>query len=410
MIEKVRGTARAALACELAAFLDDRDLLRGGAAGDVELASRWHALKRGAAGLEAGARERVLAQARRLQTLAQAREDSAAGEADLGPLLALAYPDRVAERRGHETRRYLLAGGTGAVLPERSMLVRERYLAVGEVDGAGTEVRVLQAAPVTESDIRELFADVIETREEVRWDAAAEAVRAVAVEALGAIPLSERPLPVDDPRIREAMIEWIRATGVENLPWPDAVREFRMRSEWFRSTGLAGAEWPDLNYHRLTESAAEWLGPFLMGVTRKSQLAKADLSGALRSLFSVRQLHSLEAMAPTHLETPAGSRVRLEYSADAPPVLAVRLQEMFGQSGTPAVAGGSVPVRLHLLSPAGRPLAVTQNLVTFWKDAYPEVRKEMRGRYPKHVWPENPAEASPTRKTGKAGKREAEGG
>ena len=414
MILASAGTPRSRLACEVAALLEERGLLPRAAEAGVELASRLHALHQGGPGVDRGARERTLAEARRLHALAHAGaggRTAPAGEDDPGVLLALAYPDRIAQRRGTAAgRRYLLSGGAGAILPERSTLSRERYLAVGEVDGAGTEVRILQAAPITEESVRAHFGALLEKREVVRWEEEAGAVRAVEREMLGALPLVERPLPAGDPRVRAVVVAALRAAGVRTLPFSDAARDFRTRSLWLAHTGMAGDEWPDLRDEHLESTLEEWLGPFLRDVTRREQLAHVDLPGALRSLFTHGQLRLLDSMAPTHLTTPAGSRVRLEYSPDGPPVLAVRLQEMFGQSTTPTVAGGRVAVRLHLLSPAGRPLAVTQNLVTFWKEAYPEVRKEMRGRYPKHVWPEDPTAARPTRRAGAAGKREAGGG
>lgn len=407
MLERSRGTARGSLACDVAALLDDQDLLRGERGIDVEIASRLHALERGGPGVEETARGRILAQSRRLRALMHATPSAERADADTGPLLALAYPDRVARRRAQGSRRYILSGGTGAILPERSPLAREEWLALGELEGSGTEARILQAAPISEGHVRELFDDVIETRAEVRWDGAAESVRAAVSDMLGALVIAERPLPSDDPRIPAVLLAAIRDRGVEHLPWPESATDLRARSEWLRSSGHAPTAWPDLGWPALAASADAWLLPFLPGITRKSQLSRVDLNAALRTLFTRQQLRALDELAPVHLQTPAGTHARLEYSAGNPPVLSVRLQEMFGQTETPTVAGGRVPVRIHLLSPAGRPLAVTQNLVTFWKEAYPEVRKEMRGRYPKHVWPENPLAANPTRRAGAAGRREA---
>jgi len=399
--------SRAPLACDVAALLDDQDLLRGERGTDVEISSRLHALEQGGPGVDETARARILAHSRRLRTLIHAAPPGKRAEAGTGPLLALAYPDRVARRRAPGSRRYILSGGTGAILPERSPLAREEGLALGELEGSGTEARDLQAAQISEGHVRELFGDVIETREEVRWDGATESVRAAASDMLGALVIAERPHPSDDPRIPAVLLTAIRDRGIEHLPWPESAADLLARSEWLRSSGHAPAAWPDLGWPALAASAEAWLTPFLAGVTRRSQLPRVDLHAALRTLFTRQQLRALDELAPVHLQTPAGTHVRLEYSAGNPPVLSVRLQEMFGQTETPAVAGGRVAVRIHLLSPAGRPLAVTQNLVTFWREAYPEVRKEMRGRYPKHVWPENPLAANPTRRAGAAGRREA---
>ncbi len=384
------------LACELAALLEERDLLRGRPDADIDLASRWHALHRAGAA-DRGVRERVLAEARRLRGLAKIA-DKPGDETALGPLLALAYPERVARRRGAEGGRYQLAGGTGAVVPEWSLLAREKFLAVGEVDGVGTEVRVFLAAPLSEDDIRTLFAGRLDSVEEVRWSGQDQAVVARVQTRLDALVLDERPAAPSGDALRSAMLDGIRQMGLGALPWDGESESLRARSEWLRSSGLAGTEWPDLSAERLLSALEQWLGPFLEGINRRAHLARLDMTRMLRARFSYRQLQELDRLAPATLAVPTGSRIRLSYEGPQP-VLAVRLQEMFGQVETPTVGGGRIPVLIHLLSPAGRPLAVTRDLPSFWRNAYPDVRKEMRGRYPKHVWPDDPLTASPTRRT-----------
>jgi ATP-dependent helicase HrpB len=201
------------------------------------------------------------------------------------------------------------------------------------------------------------------------------------------------------------MLEGIRTMGLDVLPWSREAVAFRARSEWLRTRRLVPEDWPDLSEGHLLALLPAWLGPFLGNVSRRAHLASLDLAAILRARFSFRQLKELDRLAPEAVTVPTGSRIRLDYASGDQPVLAVRLQEMFGQSETPAVGGGDVNVLLHLLSPAGRPLAVTQDLPSFWRNAYPEVRKQMRGRYPKHVWPEDPAEARPTKRT-KGGRRQ----
>jgi ATP-dependent helicase HrpB len=199
------------------------------------------------------------------------------------------------------------------------------------------------------------------------------------------------------------MVEGIRQMGLGVLPW--GKESVRSRSEWLRKSGLVPADWPDLSDANLRATLPGWLGPFLDGIVRRSNLGTLNMESVLRVLFTVRQWNDLARLAPETFTVPTGSRVRLDYTAGDLPVLSVRLQEMFGQTDTPVIAGGRVRVLIQLLSPAGRPLAVTQDLGSFWSNAYRDVRKEMRGRYPKHIWPEDPLGAKPTRKTKQSARR-----
>jgi ATP-dependent helicase HrpB len=395
MLVKGKEIGQAAAACDVAALLEERDLLRG--EGDIDLHSRWYVLQKGGV-RDRFSVDRVRAQASRLRELIGI-DARAANDSRLGVLLALAYPERIAKRRDAQGRRYQLSGGVGAILPAGSMLSREQYLAVGDVDGAGTEAKIFLAEPITEDDIREAFADQLVTQDEVRWDARQEAVIARRVTRLGALDLSETPLLESGDAMSQAMTEGLRQMGIDVLPWTDHAISVRLRSEWLRKQGLVANDWPDLSNGRLIDTVETWLVPYLNGISKRTQLARLDTSVIVDAMFDYRQLQELDRLAPTHLTVPTGSRIPLEYSAELQPVLAVRLQEMFGQTETPTVGGGKVKVVLHLLSPARRPIAVTQDLPSFWKNAYPEVRKDMRGRYPKHFWPENPLEAEPTRRT-----------
>ncbi|MDE3057826.1 MAG: ATP-dependent helicase HrpB [Bacteroidota bacterium] len=411
-----------ALACDVAALLEERDIARGTDASDVALYSRWLLLKEGK-NIDHVVRERIQAQAVRLQEIldvhpfAEKHEKSSAEqwrftpsrqERSLGILLALAYPERVGKRRDKEglskgslSEKYQLAGKTIGVLPKESLLAREEYLAVGDVDGAGNEARIFLAAPLSEGEIREAFADQIEMSDDVHWDERQEEVVSRRVEHFGAIELSEHPLKAQNEKIRAAMIEGIRLMGIDALPWSKDARLFRTRSEWLRIQGFSESDLPDLSDEHLLatlESTEGGLGPSLDGITRRAHLQKLDMGKIVRSFFSFHQLNELDRLAPTHIVVPTGSRILLDYSNEIP-ILAVRLQEMFGETETPAVAGGKVSVLLHLLSPAHRPIAITQDLPNFWKNAYKEVRKEMRGQYPKHEWPENPLDAKPTKRS-----------
>ena len=382
------------LACDVAALLDERDLLRSERDADIDLESRLHVLREGTMA-DTFARRRALDQAKRLRSLLGV-EHAAVSGARAGVLLALAYPERIAKRRGE---RYQMAGGPHALLPQRSLLAREKFIAVGDVDGVGSEVKVFLAAPLDEADIRSVFDDRIEQNQEVRWNPKEESVIARRVTRLGAIELSESPIVADGDAVRSAMIDGIRSLGLDCLPWTADALSICGRSEWLRRQNLVDNDWPVLDRERLLLTLEEWLGPFLGRITKRAQLHSLNLAQIIRSCFTYNQSALLDRLAPTHLVVPTGSRIPLEYSSGDQPVLAVRLQEMFGEKESPRVAGGRTQVLLHLLSPARRPLAVTQDLASFWVNAYPEVRKEMRGRYPKHYWPENPLEATPTKKT-----------
>lgn len=253
------------------------------------------------------------------------------------------------------------------------------------------------AAPINESDIRLAFSDKLIIEDEVTWDEREECVISHRVERFGAMILSEQPFKADDGMIVSAMIKGIKQLGIKALPWTKDSESLRTRSEWLRKQILISDDWPDLSESALVDTLSDWLGPYLDGITRSSNLKNLDMSKIIRAMFTFKQLSELEQMAPTHLTVPTGSRIPIDYSGEIP-VLAVRIQEMFGETETPTICNGKVKVLLHLLSPAQRPLAITQDLPSFWKNAYPDVRKDMRGRYSKHYWPENPREAQPTKR------------
>jgi ATP-dependent helicase HrpB len=399
MLLRGKELGSASLACDIAALLDERDLLRGKHDDDIDLRSRLHVLKHGGTQFR-DSRDRVQQQSKRLRELLGVREHSSTEER-LGSLVALAYPDRVGKQREKEGLKYQLAGGSGAMLPKESMLSREEYLAIADVDGAGNEVKVFLAAPLTEQDIKEAFSGQLTITEEVGWNMRQEAISAKQVIRFGTIELSHTQISPPAEKMISAMIEGIQLLGLNALPWTKEATSFRSRSEWLRAANLAGSDWPDLSDEHLAGSVDEWLSPYLQGITKRSHLERLDMFKIIKAMFSYSQSNQLDKLAPTHLTVPTGSHIPIDYSSGSQPVLAVRLQEMFGQTETPTVGGGKVKVLLHLLSPARRPLAVTQDLPSFWKNAYPDVRKDMRGKYPKHFWPENPLEAEPTRRVKK---------
>lgn len=386
------------VASDLAALLDERDILNlAPGARDADVRRRLDVLAGGGRGepVHKGALARVRETANRLKRALKADGGSTG---DAGRLLALAYPDRVAQRRPGGDPRYVLSGGRGAVLDAGDPLAAEPFLAVANLGGGGREGRIYLAAPLSRADIDADFAGHLETAESLAWDERAEAVAARRQMRLGALVLDDAPLKNPSPgALIAAMIDGIRKMGLACLPWTPDLAVWRARIAFLRR--LDGDAWPDLSDDALTASLEDWLAPYLAGVSRRAHLARIDLAGALRARLDWNAQKRLDADAPTHLEVPSGSRYRLDYESGGAPVLAVKLQEMFGATETPTVAGGRVCVLIHLLSPAGRPLQVTQDLAAFWANGYAAVRGEMRGRYPKHPWPDDPMSAPPTRRT-----------
>ncbi|MGE5926251.1 MAG: ATP-dependent helicase HrpB [Gemmatimonadota bacterium] len=392
-----------ALAAEIAALLAERDLLRwAGGPPSADLRLRLDALRegRGGPGIEPGVASRVRAEAAELRrAMRLPREGGAAEEA--GAVLALAYPDRIARRRAGRDPRYLLVNGSGVYLDRDDALAREEFLVIADTDGAKPEARVGMAAPISREDLEREFASRIRQEDVVTWDRAAGAVVARRRRRLGALVLDDAELrDADAALIRSALLDGLRAEGVASLPWSDAAVRLRQRLAFARTIDPA---WPDLSDAALEHDLETWLGPWLDGVRRRGDLDRIDLGAAVLSQVPWELRTRLDALAPTHIVVPTGSRIPVDYADPGAPVLAVRLQELFGLAETPAIAGGRVPLTLHLLSPAGRPVQVTRDLAGFWKSSYFDVRKDLRGRYPKHAWPEDPLHAEATRRARRRG-------
>jgi ATP-dependent helicase HrpB len=403
LVARARGQGR--LAAEIAALLGERDIVKSAPGHrDVDLRLRIELLRQhgearhlpAGLALERGAAERVRQSARQLQRQLRLRDDEAPPPGAAGRVLALAYPDRIAQRRpGAAAGQFRLSNGGGAELPATDALSAEEFLAAAELDGERRVARIFLAAPLSRAEIEEDFAAAIEIEESIAWDSREQAVLARRRERLFALVLKEEPIaspPAE--RVAAALIDGVRELGLEALPWSREAESLRRRVLFLRRLDDA-AGWPDLSDAALLADLADWLGPYLGGITRRAQLARLDLSDILRARLDFDQQRALERLAPAQVTVPSGSRLPVDY-ADEVPVLAVRLQEMFGASETPSVADGRVKLLLHLLSPAGRPLQVTRDLGGFWRGSYPAVRAEMRGRYPKHPWPEDPLAAPPT--------------
>lgn len=346
----------------------------------------------GGATLDRGALVRLREQAATWrQRLGSPRPDPRAAD-EAGRLLADAFPDRVAQRR-EAAGRFVLRGGRGATLSEHDPLAQAPWLVAVALDDAGRDARITLAAPLDESAVEAILAAEATTCDEVGWDAAGRAVVARRVTRLGAIEVRAHALASPDPSLmREALLTAVRAEGLDVLPWSDAARALRARLAFVHHHDAA---WPDVGEAALLATLEDWLGPHLDGVRRVGDLARVDLGGALLTMLPWDRRSTLERLAPERIQVPSGSRLAVDYANPDAPVLAVRLQEVFGLATTPRVMDGRVPVVMHLLSPAYRPVQVTRDLASFWQTGYFDVRKDLRGRYPKHRWPDDPLEATP---------------
>ncbi|NLC71317.1 MAG: ATP-dependent helicase HrpB [Desulfuromonadaceae bacterium] len=314
-------------------------------------------------------------------------------------LLALAYPERIGRERRPGSRSYLLAGGQGAVLAPTSSLHGEPWIVAAEVcEGQRGEGEIRVAAALEGEDIEKLFGAGLPWRREVVWDEREKRVTTQEVRRLGAVTVASRPLQATAEEVAAALLQGIRGMGMTALNWSTGV-ELLMARVRFAAALFPEEGWPDFRCEALLEKVAEWLLPFLGGIRSRAELARLDLVPALSAQLSRPQRKALDELAPTHLTVPSGSRIPLDYGAEGGPVLAVKLQELFGLAETPRIAGGKITVLLHLLSPARRPIQVTRDLGHFWRKVYPEVKRELKGRYPKHPWPDDPWNAVPTRGT-----------
>jgi ATP-dependent helicase HrpB len=395
------------LACTLAALVSERDILRGSfGQRNADLRVRVDALRGQhdhAAGetIDPAACRRVTRTADlwQRQFLRSTRSNQHENLDEVGRLLALAYPDRIAQRQSGNDARYLMANGRGALFANPDPLTSEEYLVIASLDGGQQWARIDLAAPVSLRDIETLYVDRIRLVNEVMWNDTSQAVQATRQRRFGSLILSEQGLPKPDPSmISAALLQGVRQAGLDKLAWTTELRQWRARVGFLRRTEGQESRWPDLSDEALLRSLDDWLGPYLSGLTTLDRVTRLDLTQPLHALLSWEQSRQLERWAPTHLTVPSGSNVRVEYETPDLPILAVRLQEMFGCKDTPRLIDGKVPVMLHLLSPAKRPVQVTKDLASFWANTYQEVRKELRGRYPKHSWPDDPLTAPPTAK------------
>jgi ATP-dependent helicase HrpB len=375
-------------AAEIAAVLTERGL--GGDSADLD--ARLDQFRRDRSPRAASARS--LAQRWAAQVAAS---NSSQGEQGVstGVMLAFAFPDRVARNRGNGS--FVLANGRGAAVEQTSSLARAPYIAVAELTGTAAQGRILLAAPIAQEEIELRFADQIENAEEISFDRGALALRARRKRTLHAITLSEAPMALS-PSAETAKVfaDGLISAGLDKLPWSKSLKQWRDRVMFLRKA--EGESWPDLSDNALAVTRENWLVPALFDKISLKDFSAGDLSDALMTLLPWELRARLEREAPTHFEAPTGTMLAIDYEAEQGPTIAVRLQELFGLNSHPSIAKGAVPLVLELLSPAQRPVQVTRDLPGFWRGSYAAVRSDLRGRYPRHPWPEDPASALPTRR------------
>ncbi len=389
MVVDAGMAGEALLAAEIATLIGERGL--GG--DDVDLRERLAALRRDRSGRARDAR--AMAE-RWAEIAAPGLSPQGRGELSVGALVALAYPERIAKSRGTPGA-FLLANGRGAAVDTASALAREPFLAVAELAGSAAAGRILSAAPIALAEIETHFAARIVAGDDIAFDFASMSLRGRRSRRLGAIALAEAPMPVQ-PNDETAILlaGGAAKAGIDRLPWSKALQQWRDRVMFLRAS--EGDEWPDLSDAALKTTVNEWLAPVLAAKTALHDITADELATALHALLPWPLPRRLDAEAPTHFEAPTGTQMPIDYAAEGGPKIAIRVQELFGLNRHPAIAGGKIPLLIELLSPAHRPVQTTRDLPGFWRGSYSAVRAEMRGRYPKHPWPDDPAAASATRR------------
>ena len=416
MVLQAKSLEMEPLACELAAMLSERDFLKShqGERNNTDIRVRvdvLHTLKNRARDIvvDRMSLQRILQATEQLKRLLNVTTlHGAHNQADLdkvGLLLAFAYPDRVAQCQNRNAHRYRLANGRGAYFSEPQALSAEDYLVIAQLDGGQQWARIFLAAPVNLDDLKEHCPELIKEVQFVTWDDRELAVSARQQRRLGELIFQDQPLANADPdQVTKTLIEGIRQQGIDCLPWTKELRNWQARVNFMRRVTGDDTGWPDMDDQHLLDTLEDWLAPYITGLFRLDQVRRMDLKKPLQAQMTWKQQKELDQQAPTHLTVPTGSKIHVDYSSNKIPVLAVRLQEMFGLSETPTIAGRKIPVMIHLLSPGRRPVQVTQDLGSFWKTSYQEVKKELKGRYPKHYWPDDPLQAEPTKRTKRATK------
>ena len=388
-----------ALACDLIALLESRDVFKGEERFREDWNSRWRALNAFRTGHPHGADARALASidqaarqwAKRLGVRERSKDISSHA---LGDVLLHAFPDRVAKVRADAACRFGLSNGRGGEIASDSPLRGERWLIVSELHGTGADARIRRAAPFDEALLATHYAERMVQTLEQKFEPSEGIVKARLIERFDQLVLSDKTVPAKD--AVPALCEGIRSLGLQCLPWSEHQRQWLGRAQRLRQWLPAAQDFPDLSEAQLAQTLEHWLGPYLQGKSRLSHINAELLGQALHSLLSYSEQQLLEQQAPKSLCVPSGMHREIRYDDPQGPVLAVKLQELFGLAETPRIAQGRIPIILHLLSPGGKPVQVTKDLKSFWNSTYAEVRKELKGRYPRHPWPEDPWNAQAT--------------
>lgn len=394
----------AEMACDVAALLGERDILRGAGADVHSRLALLSGESRVARGGQGGV-QRARQLARQYRGYLRGKATQPVADPDhprwLGALLALAYPDRVAQQRKPGGAEYRLANGRAALFSEVDGLMKQPWLVIADLGSrqGQREERIYLAAEFDPGLLDNVLSEQVRVVDQLDWDEREGVLRAERQRKVGELVLSREPLNgLDEAARTQALVNLVRRKGLELLPWTPELRQWQARVALLRQLDLLAqgqSEWPDVSDGALLAGLEDWLGPYLGRVSRLSHFANLDLSSIVHNLLKWPLPQRLDELAPHHIKVPSGSSVRLDYS-EQPPILAVRLQELFGLADTPRIAGGRQVVKLHLLSPARRPVQVTQDLANFWRSTYAEVKKDLKGRYPKHYWPDDPLVAEAT--------------
>ncbi len=390
MVVEAATQGQAQLAADLAATLVERGL--GG--DSLDLSERVERFGRDRSKRAQDARRLANGWAQQARRFANVPEDKTASSLDSGRLIALAYPDRIAKARG-KPGEFIMANGRAGYVEAHDHLARQDWLAVAEISGRAASARILAAAPLTLAEIGQVQPEALLWQDDLQFDKASAALRARRLRRLGAIIIAEQNLAVPSTQAAANILaNGIASLGIKRLAWTKAQKQWRDRVMFLRQA--EGEPWPDLSDQAVALDAENWLAPFILGRRRLADIKPEDLDSAVKALLPWDLTKRLEQEAPTHYEAPTGSQIAIEYETDSDPILAIRVQELFGLSQHPTLAGGRVPLTLHLLSPAHRPIQITRDLPGFWKGSWSAVKTEMKGRYPRHVWPDDPAGALPT--------------
>ena len=391
MVISAAGAGHAEEAAQIAAIMVERGL--GG--NDADLAHRLEGFRRDRSHRASEMRKLAAGWGRGWQVLrpAWAKRSPAVRSMSIARMLALAFPERIGKARGAPGQ-FLLANGRGANLDPAHPLAGSPFLVAAELSGSAASARILLGAAADEADILAAAGNRIREKDEIEFDQAAAALRSRRVRRLDAILLANEPRAVmPDEETARLLAEGLAKLGLSRLPWSKAQIQLRARVGFLRAAGED--EWPDLTDEALAKTATEWLAPYLAGKTKLSEIGAETLGAALDSLLSWTLKRRLEEEAPAHFEAPTGNRHAIDYETENAPALHIRVQELFGLTRHPSIAGGKLPLTLYLLSPAHRPIQITRDLPGFWKGSWTAVRAEMKGRYPRHPWPDDPASAAP---------------